>query len=312
MKNWYLLLLFFIMVLFISCSSNPSKNKSYDLSKIADSTLAEGYEMFYLERASWVSTDLVVDNYKDMVENKNFYGYISYRQNDSIKSIYLKKIDNVPFVFVTFTFGGKEPNAKDVVVDYGTRKLLEIESILLKCRDTTLFELAFAEYQMEKLYKENNFDYKKVLKEYRQNLIFIVEKDIIKVFAIQGVEEYDVVPFGNDYCFTFGKEGDLKYGGYIHPALVSDNEFIPNFDFVKQKKLINGKYEELCSHRHYGSTPEFITSTDICNYLLYEKCDYLFVLSRVYSSLMMKGKEKYQLLIMKNEDFKEFFRKIYK
>ena len=49
---------------------------------------------------------------------------------------------------------------------------------------------------MEQLYKENNFDYKKVLKEYKQNLIFIVEKDIIKVFAIQGVEELDVVPFG--------------------------------------------------------------------------------------------------------------------
>ncbi len=309
MNRLYLFLLFSLSTFIISCSSNVSDNKSYDLTKIADSTLAEGYEMFYLERASWISTDLILEYYKDFAQIKDFFGYITYRQNDSIKSIYLQKIDNVPTVFATFTFSSKEPNSKDVDVNALPRKLTDIESILVKCRDTTFKALVLANNQMEELYKENNYDYKKVLKEYKQNIVFMVEEKRIRVFAIQGVEEFNVIPFGNDYCFTFDKEGDLLYGGFIHPAIVSDKEITPNFDFVKQKRSIKGKYEEVCSHNHYGSTPEFITSTDVCNYLLYGKSDYLFVISRIYSSLMMKEKDRYKILIMKNEDLKNFLGK---
>lgn len=280
MNRLYLFLIFSLSAIIISCSSNVSNEKTYDLTKIADSTLAEGYEMFYLERASWISTDLVIEYYNDLMQNNNFYGYITYRQNDSIKSIYLKKIDNVPSVFVTFTFSSKEPNTKDVVVDYGTRKLTEIESILVKCRDTTFKVLALANNQMEQLYKENNFDYKKVLKEYKQNLIFIVEKDIIKVFAIQGVEELDVVPFGNDYCFVYDTIGNIISGIHIHPAVDFNYKIIPNFEFVEQKREADGKYEPVCFHRHPSSTPECITSTDICNFLLYGKCGLLCVFSK--------------------------------
>ena len=107
MNRLYLFLIFSLSAIIISCSSNVSNEKTYDLTKIADSTLAEGYEMFYLERASWISTDLVIEYYNDLMQNNNFYGYITYRQNDSIKSIYLKKIDNVHLFLLPLLLAAK-------------------------------------------------------------------------------------------------------------------------------------------------------------------------------------------------------------
>ena len=82
-----------------------------------------------------------------------------------------------------------------------------------------------------------------------------LNENLTRVFILSGTSHDKVIPFGNDYSFDFDAEGHLvgyrKYHSRLIPAELSDTNQIT--------ELV---------HSHLHGNP-YITSTDICTFLLY-------------------------------------------
>jgi hypothetical protein len=71
-----------------------------------------------------------------------------------------------------------------------------------------------------------------------------------------------VIIFGNDYLLTFDQNNKLLLKKQLHKNI------IPIFYGGKEQE---GKQIEGTIHSHLPETGEFITATDICTLMLYEK-----------------------------------------
>ena len=83
-----------------------------------------------------------------------------------------------------------------------------------------------------------------------------------KVYILTGPEQNGVVIFGNDYLMTFDKDNNLIGKKQLHKNIISINY---------GGKEEEGKEIEGTIHTHLPETGEFITATDICTLMLYEK-----------------------------------------
>ena len=77
-----------------------------------------------------------------------------------------------------------------------------------------------------------------------------------------GTEQNGVVIFGNDYLLTFDGDNNLKDRRQLHKNIIPINY---------GGKEEEGKEIEGTIHSHLLETGDFITSTDICTLMLYEK-----------------------------------------
>jgi hypothetical protein len=77
---------------------------------------------------------------------------------------------------------------------------------------------------------------------------------------LTGAEKKGVVIFGNDYLLTFDKDANVLTKKKLHANI------LPSYYGEKDGKKSVGSV-----HSHNSQTGDFITSTDICTLMLYEK-----------------------------------------
>ena len=210
----------------------------------AQPIVAEGKQLYKSEMASWYGTDVFLASFK---EKEKVGGYFSYSENEVSKCIFFSKTDK-PNVIGTISFDSTY-NVKTANLDLTERALTAHETDLFAIRKITLAKINSD--TLFKTYKNTNL-----------NIIPLITKTEKKVYVLTGAEQSGVVIFGNDYLLTFDKDNNLVSKKQLHKNI------IPIYYGGKEEE---GKEVEGTMHSHLPETGEFITATDICTLMLYEK-----------------------------------------
>ena len=185
-----------------------------------------------------------LENYK---ERANIGGYFSYTENDIAKCIFFSKTDH-PKVIGTILFDSTY-NTKTATTDLTERNFTTIENSLFEIRKRTLAIIKADTFFVT--YKNTNL-----------NLIPIIDKQQHKVYVLTGPEQNGVIIFGNDYLLTFDSDNTFISKKQLHQNIIPINY---------EGKVEEGKEVEATIHSHLPETGDFITATDICTLMLYEK-----------------------------------------
>lgn len=225
-----------LLTLNVFAQDNPTE--------LAKPIVDEGKRLYRSEMASWYGTDLFVERYKDMA---NVGGYFSYSDNGTEKCVFFSKADN-PKVLGTISFDSTY-NTRTAKVDLTERELTTGENDLYVIRKTALASINSD--TLFKRYKNTNF-----------NLIPLINGGEKKVYVLTGPQQNGVVIFGNDYLLTFDNNNVLTNKKQLHKNIIS-----VSYGGKEQE----GKTIEGAAHTHLPETGDFITATDICTLMLYEK-----------------------------------------
>lgn len=210
----------------------------------AQPIVEEGKRLYRSEMASWYGTDLFLESYKD---NKNIGGYFSYSKDNVSTCVFFSKGED-PKVIGTILFDSTY-NTKTATVDLNERSFTVDENDLYIIR-----KIALSTINSDTLFKQYNNT--------NLNLIPLIHGNEKKVYVLTGPKQNGVVVFGNDYLLDFNRDNTLVRYKRLHKNI------IPIYFGGKEEE---GKEVEASVHSHLPETGEFITATDICTLMLYEK-----------------------------------------
>ncbi|MBL0145381.1 MAG: hypothetical protein IPP48_06115 [Chitinophagaceae bacterium] len=205
-----------------------------------DSIMVEANLLYQYEKSAWISTDLANENKKI---RKKFGGFLTYKSNDTIKTIIFDKERNKCIAEYIFIDDFKKPN-KEIIAE---RNFTLTEQNLQKTKEIILEQLT-----------DKKFDVG-VPEGFNLNPILIPENEKYKLYLITGTSQSNVIPFGNDYLFQTDKNGKIESWKRFHSRLIPTYTTTPN----------GGKVTET-THSHLRTNP-FISATDICTFKLYGK-----------------------------------------
>lgn len=215
-------------------------NAAQDLQKIAKEITDGGTALYRSEMASWYGTDVFMENYK---QPENISGYFSYLDDGVPKCIFFSKENKV---IGTISFPTNY-NPKDSKLDLTERDFTLLESdyfdLRLKARKRTKNDTIF------KYYKDSNY-----------NFVPLITKNEKKVYILAGTDLNNLVLFGNDYLIHFSKNNEITKVERLHKSLIEQT-----IVDVKVGKTVSG------IHSHVLEDWPFITPTDICTLMLYQK-----------------------------------------
>lgn len=268
--------LFCLLIMFVF--TVPAIAQHERLDAIEDSIVNEGKALYRSEWASWYGTDIVLE--KCAAKKALLGGYFSYETHDNLINIFYSQ-DKSPLVLASVTFN-KDFNVQNYKLDTIPRKLTTTEL------DYYSIRLAAA-IQMEhdtifKYYKNSNL-----------NLIPIIQKGEKKVYALSGPKDNGVLIFGNDYLLRFNIANELTSIKKLHKNI------IPIYT-----KSDSGKTASSTMHTHLKESGDFMSATDICTLLLYERFTSWqthYVISKDYVSLW--DCKKNMLIILTMEAWKK-------
>lgn len=209
--------------------------------KATSAIINEGKMLYKSEMASWYGTDIFLEKFSNRRENIG--GYFSYTDNDVSTCIFFSK-SNDPKVIGTISFDSTY-NVNIAKVDGSERNFTTKELEIYTIRKIALAEITSD--TLFKTYKNTNL-----------NLIPIINKQDKKVYVLTGPQTNDVVIIGNDYLLTFDKKNNLIKKKQLHKNIMPI-------------KYSEEKDEAITAHTHLKETGDYITATDICTLLLYEK-----------------------------------------
>ena len=210
----------------------------------AQPIVAEGKQLYRSEMASWYGTDLFLESYKDRA---NIGGYFSYSDNSVAKCVFFSKTEK-PKVIGTISFDSTY-NIKTATTDLNEREFTANENDLYLIR-----KIALATINSDTLFK--------TYQNTNLNLIPIINGGEKKVYVLTGPKQNGVVIFGNDYLLTFDKDNNLDTKRQLHKNIIPIN-------YGGEEE--EGKEIQGTIHSHLPETGDFITATDICTLMLYEK-----------------------------------------
>jgi len=229
-----------ILLTFISLNAFGQNDLKTQTQPIVD----EGKRLYKSEMASWYGTDLFLENHKGRT---TIGGYFSYTIDEISKCIFFSKTDK-PKVIGTISFDSSF-STKSAKIDLTEKDFTSTENDIY-----TIRKIALEKLNSDTLFKRyNNTDL---------NIIPLIYNNEKKVYVLTGPKKSGVVIFGNDYLLTFDNNNNLIKAKRLHKNL------IPIGYGEKQK---DGKEVETTIHSHLPETGEFITATDICTLMLYEK-----------------------------------------
>lgn len=215
-----------------------------DPTEEAQPIVAEGILLYRSELASWYGTDLFLEKYKN---RDNIGGYFSYTDKDISTCIFFSKSDH-PTVIGTISFDSTY-NIQTAKTDLSERDFTMPEKEIYLVRKTALSIVKLD--TLFKTYQKTNL-----------NFIPLINGNEKKVYILTGPQQNDVVIFGNDYLLTFDQDNNLILKKQLHQNIIS----IQYGNEAEDGKQIVGTM-----HSHSQETGDFITATDICTLLLYEK-----------------------------------------
>ena len=230
------------LFLILSLSSVISSGQS-NLKQISDDIVAEGKMLYKSERASWLGTDIFLEEYNN--KQDVIGGYFSYKEDDGMKCIFYSNAKH-PKVIGTFSFDSSF-STENTKIDNQERDFTKLEKEYYTLRKRTVKEVE--RDTLFKNYKNTNL-----------NLIPLIGKNERKVFIITGPQIDGVVIFGNDYLLNFDNKNRLLNKKQLHNNIIITNYNEENNDSLKAIGAM---------HNHIFPTDDFITSTDICTLMLY-------------------------------------------
>lgn len=208
----------------------------------AQPIVAEGKLLYRSEMASWYGTDLFLVKYPDRA---NIGGYFSYGDNGVSKCIFFSKTEQ-PKVIGTISFDSTY-DVKTANVDLTEREFTGFENQLYQIRKNALVEINSD--KMFRTYENSNL-----------NLIPLINETERKVYVLTGPQQNGLVLIGNDYLLSFDAEGKVLTKKQLHQNLITIN-----YGGKDEKQVVGAM------HTHLPETGDFITATDICTLMLYEK-----------------------------------------
>jgi hypothetical protein len=211
---------------------------------MAKPIVEEGKRLYRSEMASWYGTDVFLAKYKDRA---NMGGYFSYLDKGIAKCIFYSKGEQ-PKAIGTISFDSTY-NTETATVDLAERDFTAMESDLC-----TIRKAASAIIKTDTLFK--------TYQNTNLNLIPLIHGNEKKVYVLTGPKQNGVVIFGNDYLLEFDKDNQLTSKKPLHKNIIPINYG------AKQEA---GKEVVGTMHTHLPETGDFITATDICTLMLYEK-----------------------------------------
>ena len=213
--------------------------------ELAQPIVKEGKLLYRSEMASWYGTDLFMEKYK---LRDNIKGYFSYLDNGIAKCIFYSKGD-IAKVIGTMSFDSTY-NTETASVDLKEREFTPYEQELYKIRTNALIEIQ-TDTSVFKTYENTDL-----------NLIPLINNNERKVYVLTGPKNNGVVILGNDYLLTYDNNNQLISKKRLHQNI------IPIYYGDEQK---DGKEVIGTMHSHLPETGDFITATDVCTLMLYEK-----------------------------------------
>ncbi|MBC9931685.1 hypothetical protein [Chitinophaga qingshengii] len=227
----FLLLLPFLAVVYTAFSQ--------DIRSKTATIEAEGRRLYRSEMASWYGTDIFRDTY---IAPGKGGGYLSYSSDSSATCIFYSKGDT-PIVIATITFDSTY-DTRSAKKDFFDRPLTAYEQELL-----TIRKKALAMIMSDTIFKTYNNT--------NLNIIPLISNDEKKAYVLTGPKVNGMVIIGNDYLISFDEQGNVTEKKTLHKNIIPisySNE--------------DGK---VTMHTHLAETGDFITPTDICTLMLYEK-----------------------------------------
>ncbi len=226
-----------LFVLILLCFSTSSYAQNQDSNQI----LEEGKLLYRLEKASWYSTDHFLATFRSKIDSIG--GYISYENDEhKVNSIYYSRF-NPEQIFARYTFDSI-PNQKPIVIDSEHLTATELEKNLITILNDARNKAMANEDGFFKFYKQSGL-----------NFIPVISDQQRAVFVITGPKVANLVLLGNDYKLEYNNKNEFINKEKLHNSLISF-------------KTNNLKEEYLSMHSHVVT--DLITSTDICNLLLYK------------------------------------------
>ncbi len=234
--NKLLLVLFSFVTFSAVAQDNPTTQ--------AKPIVEEGKRLYKSEMASWYGTDIFVEKYPN---RENIGGYFSYMDGDVAKCIFFSKA-SAPKVIGTISFDSTY-NTQTAKADIAERDFTATEKDLYAIRQTALGLIGTD--SLFKVYKNSSL-----------NLIPIINGGEKKVYVLTGPKENGIIIFGNDYLLTFNNDNNVVSKKQLHKNIIQ-----MNYGEAGQKlEKVEGSM-----HTHLPETGDFITATDICTLMLYEK-----------------------------------------
>jgi hypothetical protein len=205
--------------------------------------IAEGKLLYYSEMASWHGNDLFFEKYKNA---DAVGGYFSYGDSGFVKCIFYSNADR-PKVIGSVRFD--TTYAIDAaILDLKERDFTSIEKELYLLRENTLNEMD-RDTSFFKSYPNTDL-----------NLVPLINGKERKVYVLTASQQDSVVLLGNDYLLSFDNGNKLLVKKKLHQSL------IPYYYDEKDVKHVGETM-----HSHMPESGDFITATDICTLMLYEK-----------------------------------------
>jgi hypothetical protein len=303
-KNWIIVVLFVALYLLNLTCTYAQKISTKDKDKV----FLEGLALYTLILANWTSNDLYYENEFD---TKNVSGYLSYREKDTLKTIFWREIDTASVEYKTKIF----KKAGDTLASEQSNKSLElkwiIKTVKYKNMNVTKKNASIAEDEervpnaMEKMlmdyrakaYKEINSD-TLFFKQYIGTKLRAIPIDAgkeFRVYVYSSTIKEQVVPIGGDYLLVF----DKKEG-----TLISKEDIHKDCIFISSQ--YNGQASDASKatiHTHKPGTSPLITPTDIATLLLYKsqlKWDEHNVVSEKYTSMFSLVDRKLDIVLTKD------------
>lgn len=214
------------------------------IEKLTKSIVEEGKMLYKSEMASWYGTDLFLENYTN---KSNVGGYFSYGDGEITKCVFYSK-EKTPKVIGTLSFDDSF-SLQTATTNLEERNFSKSEQELYKIRSKAL-QIINSD-TIFKFYKNTNY-----------NIIPIISNNERKVYILTGPQNSGVMIFGNDYLLTFDKKNKLLNRKQLHKNII----VTPYGEKTEDGNAIVGGM-----HTHLPETGDFITATDICTLMLYEK-----------------------------------------
>lgn len=231
------LITIFSVVIFSSVNAQVTYTET-EIKRICDSILVEAENLYQLEKAAWITSDLAMEK-KDI--RKQFGGLLIYNRNDSVSAIVLSKKGSKCIYEAVFKSDFSKPSKEYLIV----RELTDVEKNLDEIKIKMIDEaISNEEYQVT------------CPQGYNFNMQLIPYELGYKLYFILGTSQSDLIPFGNDYVFFGDQDGKITSWRKMHSRLI----YSPT--------VYNGEKVRGLSHSHLRTEP-FITATDICTFKLY-------------------------------------------
>lgn len=211
--------------------------------KVISEIVEEGKTLYQSEMASWYGTDVFSEKFND--KKTQIGGYFSYSDGELTKCVFVTK--------------GEKPKA---LVTVAFDKTFEVEKAIAtnEERALTATEEQYNMLRQKAIELINSDTLFKVYNNTSLNLIPVIRNGQRKVFVLTGPKVNGVVVFGNDYQLLFDENNNVTEKKRLHKNIIPIN-YSPE----------EGKEASLAMHSHLPETGDYITSTDICTLMLYEK-----------------------------------------